>query len=226
MAVRCGLTQNLAMQRLDFRLATAADAATVAALHAESWRRHYRGAYADDFLDGDVHADRLVVWNQRLQEPDVGLRTTFLAEVEGRAIGFVHTVLDADARWGALLDNLHVTATVQGCGVGAALMARAAGFVSENRPASGLYLWVLEQNRAAQGFYQALGGAPADSEPVRPVNGVPDRLQGSPIGIRYVWADPSILAARPDKCDRPIDEAVRATGVTLQTPSRSASPGR
>jgi GNAT superfamily N-acetyltransferase len=194
------LAQNLAMPRLTFRFADATDAVAVAELHADSWRRHYRGAYADEFLDGDVHADRLSVWTSRLDEPDNGLRATVLAEVEGQAIGFVHTVLDADAQWGGLIDNLHVTARLQGCGIGAALMARAAGFVSDNRPDSGLYLWVLEQNRAAQGFYQALGGTPADSEPVRPVNGVPGRLQGSPIGIRYVWADPSILAARPIHC--------------------------
>jgi hypothetical protein len=29
-------------------------------LHADSWRRHYRGAYADAFLDGDVLADRRI----------------------------------------------------------------------------------------------------------------------------------------------------------------------
>ena len=39
---------------LRFRPADADDAAAVAGLHADSWRRHYRGAFSDAFLDGDV----------------------------------------------------------------------------------------------------------------------------------------------------------------------------
>jgi len=37
-----------------FRPARASDSEAIAALHADSWRRHYRGAYSDAFLDGDV----------------------------------------------------------------------------------------------------------------------------------------------------------------------------
>lgn len=51
---------------LSFRLAAATDAAAIADLHAQSWRRHYRGAYSDAFLDGDVAADRLAAWTERL----------------------------------------------------------------------------------------------------------------------------------------------------------------
>jgi hypothetical protein len=46
-----------------YRPANASDATSVAHLHAVSWRRNYRGAYSDDFLDGDVLADRLSIWN-------------------------------------------------------------------------------------------------------------------------------------------------------------------
>jgi GNAT superfamily N-acetyltransferase len=42
---------------MNFRLAGPPDADAIAALHADSWRRHYRGAYSDAFLDGDVGAD-------------------------------------------------------------------------------------------------------------------------------------------------------------------------
>src|SRR5437763_12653857 len=67
-----------------FRLAGPADAAAVARLHAESWRRHYRGAYADAFLDGDVEADRRNEWSRRLQEPD--RRPTVGCTVARRAV--------------------------------------------------------------------------------------------------------------------------------------------
>src|SRR2546430_14764213 len=52
-----------------YRAAGAADADAVAALHADSWRRHYRGAYSDGFLDGDVLADRRAGWAARLAGP-------------------------------------------------------------------------------------------------------------------------------------------------------------
>ena len=31
-------------------------------LHADSWRRHYRGAFSDAFLDGDVAGYLLAEW--------------------------------------------------------------------------------------------------------------------------------------------------------------------
>jgi hypothetical protein len=39
---------------LRFRAAGAGDASAVAGLHGDSWRRHYRGAFSDAFLDRDV----------------------------------------------------------------------------------------------------------------------------------------------------------------------------
>jgi hypothetical protein len=52
-----------------FREATRPDATAVTALHAESWRAHYRGAYRDEYLDGDLAEERLRVWEQRLSTP-------------------------------------------------------------------------------------------------------------------------------------------------------------
>jgi GNAT superfamily N-acetyltransferase len=181
---------------LRFRLATAADADTIARLHADSWRRHYRGAYSDAFLDGDVVADRIETWRARLRERDPR-RCTILAERAG-AIGFANTYLEDDDTWGALLDNLHVGAAHQRQGVGAMLIARTADAVVERSGAdsSGLYLWVLEQNCAARAFYEALGASPAGRERVTPPGGVPGRLNGAPFKLRYSWADAAALSAR------------------------------
>ena len=65
-----------------FRLASAGDAAAVAGLHLDSWRRHYRGAFADDFLDRDVSEYLLPLWTERLAVPDPGART-ILADHDG-----------------------------------------------------------------------------------------------------------------------------------------------
>ena len=48
-------------------------------------------------------------------------------------MGFVHTVLDADPTWGALLDNLHVSHELKRSGIGAQLMAAGARAVAGTR---------------------------------------------------------------------------------------------
>lgn len=186
-------------ERTRFRVATAADADSVAELHAESWRRHYRGAYADAFLDGDVRADRLRVWRERLCDHDPD-RYTLLAERDG-LIGFANTYLGADRAWGALLDNLHVAAPYQRSGVGSCLLALTAEVVVARAAAhpSRLHLWVLEQNHAAQRFYEALGATRAGRERVTPPSGVSGRLVGEPFKLRYAWADAAALRPRSER---------------------------
>lgn len=179
-----------------YRAATIADAEPIAALHADSWRRHYRGAYSDSYLDGDVLADRRAVWGERLagDAPD---RRTLVAERGGRVVGFAHVVLDADPSWGALLDNLHVAHDRRREGIGGALMARTARAVVEARPASALYLWVQEQNRPAQSFYGALGGRCVERVEIEPPGGDPSRLApGTPMKLRYAWPSPAALLTR------------------------------
>src|SRR5205823_1577423 len=142
---------------MDCRFATTDDIQAIAALHADSWRRNYRGALPDSFLDGDVGEERLAVWGERLTNPGPDQRT-IVAVADGRPLGFAHTAFDDDPRWGALLDNLHVIHDVKGQGIGTRLMAETARVLGQWRPGSGLYLWVLGQNTAGQAFYDARRG--------------------------------------------------------------------
>jgi len=177
-----------------FRTATACDSDTVATLHADSWRRHYRGAYSDSFLDGDVLADRRAVWGRRLAGRAGTL--TLIAEDDTGTAGFVHVVFDDDARWGSLVDNLHVANDRRRTGIGRALLTRAADAVSSRGPgAAPMYLWVLEQNIAAQRFYTAMGGTVADRGLVRLPGGDPSRLRGRPHKLRITWPDAAALTA-------------------------------
>ncbi|GAA3134026.1 GNAT superfamily N-acetyltransferase [Kribbella aluminosa] len=171
---------------MDFRVAGSEDAAAVAELHGDSWRRHYRGAYADAFLDDESPEYLGAMWAKRLADRD-GTRTT-VAEYDGQLIGLAHVVFDADPAYGALVDNLHVRAPLKGQGIGTELLARAATGVP-----TGLYLWVLEQNTAAQAFYEARGGIRGDRRNVPPPGGEPRRLNGTPVCLRYYWPDPVSL---------------------------------
>jgi GNAT superfamily N-acetyltransferase len=180
--------------QLEFRLAGPADAVAVARLHANSWRRHYRGAYADAFLDGDVLDDRLAEWTSRLNAADAD--TCSILALAPEVVGFAHTVFDGEAAWGALLDNMHVVAARQRSGIGSRLLALSAAAVAQRRARSGLYLWVLEQNTAAQAFYAANGGVCVEREAVTAPGGKPGRLVGAPAKLRYAWPRASLLAGR------------------------------
>lgn len=167
------------------------DADAIARLHVDSWRRHYRGAYSDSFLDGDVEADRLNLWIERLETED-GTTATFSAEDEGALVGFTHVIFDNDPEWGSLVDNLHVVWTRKRGGIGSQLMAAAASAVVE-RGHGGLYLWVLEQNTAGQAFYGARGGSCTGRRLIVAPGGLPGRLNGAPVALRYAWPDPTTL---------------------------------
>ncbi len=173
------------LEDLQLRPANPSDAEAIAALHADSWRRHYRGAYSDAFLDGDVISDRLAVWTDRLREPDPRRYTTVTEDGAG-LIGFAHTAFDEDPIWGALLDNLHVAHGHKRRGIGSQLLALTAAAAIERR--TGLYLWVQEQNVAAQAFYETRGGECVDRALISPPGGVASRLNGSPVKLRYAWS--------------------------------------
>lgn len=196
------------MSQTRIRPAARDDAETVARLHADSWRRHYRGAYSDAYLDGDVLADRLAVWQARLAAP--GKTLTFLAEDAEGAAAFLHLVFDEDPLWGSLIDNLHVAPARQRTGVGRALVEKAAEAAVAMAAARGMYLWVLEQNDAAQAFYRALGGAIVEKARVTAPKGAEGRLVGTPGKLRVVWTDvaagvrPQAPATAPAALDIPL----------------------
>lgn len=171
---------------VSFRAARPEDARAIVGLHADSWQRHYRGAFSDAFLDGDVRTYLLSVWTGRLGTPEPRART-ILAECDGQVVGLGHTLLDEDPTWGAFLDNLHVAHGLKRRGIGTRLLTLTRDAVRDWSPSSGLYLWVLEQNSDARAFYAAQGAVCVERDDVPPPGGDPARLTGKPIGLRYAW---------------------------------------
>jgi hypothetical protein len=111
-------------------------------------------------------------------------------------VGFGHVVFDDD-RWGSFIENLHVTHDRRRSGIGRALLTCVSGAVVERATGRSLYLWVLEQNTAAQRFYRAMGGTSVEKASVPPPGGVPARLNGSPSMLRFTWPDAESLLAQP-----------------------------
>ena len=169
------------------RPATADDIDAIAALHTDSWRRNYRGALSDEFLDGPIEEERRLRWTGRLVERDPAASTTVAIDDDGRVVGLVHTIFDVDPVHGALLENLHVAHDIKRSGVGTQLMAESARAVLERPTPTALHLTVLAQNAPAQAFYEARGGERVGEEPWYAPDG------GTSSVYRYYWPDPSTL---------------------------------
>jgi GNAT superfamily N-acetyltransferase len=178
---------------VEYRAASSSDASGIARLHAESWQKHYRGAYSDDFLDHGVMGDRLAIWTQRTRERRPA-EYTLVAETDEGIVGFAHTILDEDPRWGALLENLHVVTSLHRSGIGTRLLVGTAHAIVQHAASKRLYLWVLEQNVAAQAFYRGMGGTCVERALAAAPGDDPARLSGSPHRLRYVWPDLSVFA--------------------------------
>ncbi|WKN44509.1 GNAT family N-acetyltransferase [Tunicatimonas pelagia] len=171
---------------ISYRSAYANEAETIARLHAASWQKHYRGILRDTYLDQDVAADRLQLWQGRFQNPKGNQH--ILVAVDGEEVcGFACTYAEDDARYGALLDNLHVLPHWQGQGIGYRLMQLTAQWVHQRNCNSGLYLWVYEENTAARSFYERIGGTVAETTTVENPGG------GVASVLRIIWPDPSAV---------------------------------
>lgn len=173
-------------QTIEYRPAKASDAEAIANLHARSWRENYRGSYDDAFLDGDLPAERLRVWRERLERPP-GNQLVQLAVDGTDLVGFICAYGAHDPRWGSFVDNLHVARDAKRSGIGSALMRQAGAWLAARHPELGVYLLVLEVNASARRFYERLGGRSAEVATMETHGGAVVR------SCRYVWARAGLL---------------------------------
>ena len=154
----------------------------------EVWRAAYRGLLPEEFLEGlsDIHHS--AHWAEVLDSEDrVG--ATFIAEAE--ADGIVGFADCGPERAAAEAKNGEVTAIYilpawQRKGVGTNLMETCAGHLAVGG-AETLAVWVLEANRPAGEFYEALGGVPSETREIT--------FAGEELSEQcYRWADISALA--------------------------------
>lgn len=169
------------------RLAGVDDWPTLAAIHAASWRTAYRGLLPDRFLDEEAESERAAHWRTRMHAPGAARRAAFIAEAAGRALGFGLIDLDAEPAHGAFLDNLHVLPGETGRGIGRVLLGRAARWVADAAPGTGVHLVLLEGNDRAARFYERHGA-------VRGERILKPRDEGPVPFLRYGWPDAGRLA--------------------------------
>lgn len=154
----------------------------IAALHALSWQRHYRGILPDSYLDHEVNQERLNLWTRRFEEMSPSMHLITLRK-DRALVGFSGFFLDEHPDLGTYIDNLHVLEEHQGLGLGYELMRRTAEFIRNRNKNTGMYLHVFDVNDAAIRFYERIGGVHEETKDVEAPGGV-----NCPIRI-YSWRD-------------------------------------
>ena len=139
------------------RAAVPDDAGRIAEVNVRSWRAAYAGIVPQAILAGMDIEPRRVTWLDRIA--DLGQRTLFVAELDGRVEGYA---LSGPARDHDLPDlagevyAIYVDPPAQGRGLGRALLEAASGELA-SAGFEPLVLWVLTANASGRGFYEACG---------------------------------------------------------------------
>jgi len=131
----------------------------MAAVHVDTWRAAYRGIVPDDYLANLSREESERRWLDRLTTDAGGV---FVAEGARGIFGFAsgnprQMFSKGLEEYGGVFEAVYVLPEGQGSGVGRALVAAVAWHLVERGITSGL-LWVFEENLAARGFYESLGG--------------------------------------------------------------------
>jgi L-amino acid N-acyltransferase YncA len=142
------------------RLATAADADGVAAVHVRSWQAAYRGHLPDNVLDGFSVDRRARFWRSFIGAGRSGEHVYVVVE-QGTVCGFAHAGACRDsaapARTGEI-SSIYLAPEVWGTGLGRALMRTCVDRLVEDGHREAV-LWVLVTNDRARRFYEAAGWA-------------------------------------------------------------------
>jgi GNAT superfamily N-acetyltransferase len=169
------------------RHATDSDSASIAQLHAESWRSAYRGILSDEYLDTRAHSERAELWQTRFSEKARNPFFVILAELGAQLAGFACVFPNDDPIFGSFVDNLHVTQQLTRKGIGRALLAAVGRRLIADQTPSGVYLWAIEQNSNARQFYSRVGAVEVGCEEFATPDG------GKVREVRCYWPDPAKL---------------------------------
>jgi ribosomal protein S18 acetylase RimI-like enzyme len=157
------------------------DASTLGYIQVTSWRSAFRNIASDDYLDNMVSEENQAAdWKEILADAD---QHVLVAEMDDKLIGYAwaHKEEDESIEWDSELISMHILPEYKRQGVGRKLFEAAAVQLKEQGCRS-IYLWVLEENRPARNFYEALGGKPNGNHQIE----LGDREL---IEVAYGWKD-------------------------------------
>ena len=140
---------------LTIRKSRAADAAALAALHAEAWRNAYRGIIPGPALERMILHRGPGWWRDAATA-----RSTLVLEFDARLVGYAGFGPFRGARSGTgEIFELYLEPACQGTGLGRRLFDATAAEIARTGY-GGMIVWALAENAAARRFYRAMGGRP------------------------------------------------------------------
>jgi ribosomal protein S18 acetylase RimI-like enzyme len=173
---------------IEYRQARLSDSKAIALLHVRNFRVNNKGKFTEAFLDSDLPAELIQLWEGRLDQP---AENQFVqVALDGANLhGFVCAYSAHDSRWGSLIDNLHVGQSARKTGVGSSLMKQAGSWLTPRHSGMPVYLLVLESNSVARRFYERLGACNAETLAMETHGGTMVR------NCRYTWPRPQKMSA-------------------------------
>lgn len=164
------------------RQAQVEDASAIAAVHVAAWREAYRGIVSDEFLANLSVQRRLEQWVNLLSNGSNLNRQAFVAELDGKVVGFASygPANDKNAGFDGELNAIYILQAATKLGVGRRLVSEVANALRA-RDWNSMMVWVLKDN-PARGFYERLGGEYLGEKPIEIGN---DTL----VEVAYGWRD-------------------------------------
>lgn len=141
---------------IELQIAEQGDITSIADLHTLSWQQTYKTLLKDDYLQNQVAAERLALWQQRFADNDAK-QHVIIAKNNHDLVGFICVYADKSDTLGSLLDNLHVHPNAKGQGIGKRLIQQATQWLKQHATHPSLYLEVLAGNEHAIVIYEKLG---------------------------------------------------------------------
>jgi GNAT superfamily N-acetyltransferase len=138
---------------VEVRRASVSDAAAVARVHVRTWQAAYEHVFGEERLAGIDLGRRTETWTRLL---GVGEEAVFVAEEDGRVIGFVSLGPARDLEGVGELYAIYALPEAWGTGAGPALMRAGLEWLRDAGYSEAV-LWVLDDNPRARRFYEREG---------------------------------------------------------------------
>ena len=182
------MTASTVMKAIDIREAKQNDAAAIAQVRVDAWRKTYKGMIPDAYLAGMRVEDSTTLWLRVLTAPSN--RTSVFVATDGPdVVGFAAGNLLAEPKHGldAELTAIYLRGESQRAGIGRRLVAAVVA-AERAQGATGLLTWVIAGNKGARAFYERLGAELLVEQPFQ-WDGM-DLVEAG-----YGWRDLDALAA-------------------------------
>jgi ribosomal protein S18 acetylase RimI-like enzyme len=143
---------------ITIRLARPDEAPEITRFHVKIWRETYADLAPQEAVTKLDEKHRLPTWEKYLSSPKPQQKT-YVAVQDAQIVGLISFGPPTDAVFGDFgeIKHLYVDKSCARMGIGKRLMQKACGCL-EQSGFKGAALAVLQENEAAFGFYQSIGG--------------------------------------------------------------------